>query len=132
VLGLGRVELELVEDARDVLLHRRLADQERLRDAAVGLALRHRREHVALARAEPVKWAVALAAADHPPDDFGVERAAAFRDPGGRVDEALDITHALFEQVADSLSALPDQVEGVALLVVLRERQHTGLEPLPS
>src|SRR5712691_9916497 len=110
MLGLGRIELELVEDARDVLLHRCLADKERLSYAAVGLALRHRRQHIALACAEPVKRAVALAAAEHTSDDLRVERAAAPGDPGDRVDEALDITHALFEQVADSLGALPDQV----------------------
>ena len=75
---------------------------------------------------------VALTAAEHPPDDLGVKRAAAAGDPGDRVDEALDITHALFEQVADSLGALPDQIERVLLLVVLRKHQHTGLGPLSS
>ena len=62
----------------------------------------------------------------------GVERAAAPRDPGDRVDEALDITHPLLEQVADSLGAVPDQVERVLLLVVLRKHQDTGVGPLSS
>src|SRR5438105_8699253 len=110
VLGLRGIELELVEDAGDVLFHRCLADHERLSDAAIGLALGHRGEHVALARAEPVEWPVALTSAEHSPDDLGVKRAAAPCDAGDRVDEALYITYPLFEQVADSLRAVPDEI----------------------
>jgi hypothetical protein len=85
-----------VENAGDVLLDRCLADQERLRDAVGGLAFRHRGQHVALTRAEAVKRAATLTAAEHPPDDLGVKRAAAASDPGDRIDKALDITDALF------------------------------------
>ena len=49
-----------------------------------------------------------------------------------RVDEALDVTDALLEQVPDSLGALADQLERVVLLVELREDEHAGLGPLPS
>jgi hypothetical protein len=129
VLGLGRIELELVEDARHVFLHGRLADDECLGDAVVGFALGHRGQHVALARAESVQRAVALAAAEHPPDDLGIQRATAPGDPGDSIDEAVEITDALFKQVANSLSAVPDQVERVALLVVLGKHQHAGVWP---
>jgi len=71
-------------------------------------------------------------AAEHPPYDLWVECAAAPGDAADRVDEALDIAHPLFEQVADSLGALPDQVERVLLLVVLRKHQDTGVGPLSS
>ena len=98
----------------------------------VGLALGHRSEHVALARAEPIQRSVALAAAQHPADHLGVKRAAAPRNPIDRVDEALDVTDALLEQVADSLGAVPDQLDRVVLLVVLRKHKHTGFGPLPS
>jgi hypothetical protein len=37
------------------------------------------------------------------------------KDASYGVDEALDITNAFFEEVADPLGAVPDQVQGVAL-----------------
>ena len=73
-----------------------------------------------------------MAAAEHTSDDFGVKRAAASRDPGDGVDQALDIADAFLEQVADSFGVLPDQVDGVLLFVVLREDQHTGLGALAA
>jgi hypothetical protein len=96
----------------------------------VGLALCHRGQHVALACAEPVERPIALTAPEHAPHDLRVQRTAASRDPVDRVDKALDITDTLFEQVADPLSTLPDQVQSVALLVELGQHQHTGLGPL--
>ena len=71
----------------------------------VGLALGHRAEHVALARAQAVDGARRPAAAQHAADDLGVERAAARRDAGDRVDERVDVADALLEQVADALGA---------------------------
>ena len=50
VVGAGR-DPELVEDARDVLLHAALGDLQPLGDALVGAALGHQLEHLALARA---------------------------------------------------------------------------------
>ena len=73
-----------------------------------------------------------MAAAEHPPDDLRVEGTATPGDAGDRVDEALDITHALLEEIADSFRALADQVERVLLLVILREHEHTCLWPLAS
>ena len=125
-VGAG-VEGELVEDARDVLLHGGVADEEALRDAAVRLALRHRREHVALARTQPVDRALRHAPPQHPPDDLRIERAAAGGHAADRLDEGLDVADALLEQVADTLGAVADEVDGVALLVELREHQHADL-----
>jgi hypothetical protein len=51
---------------------------------------------------------------------FKVECAAAPGNTSDRVDEDVDITHALFEHVADPLGAVSDQVECVLLLVELR------------
>ena len=51
VFGLGRVELEFVEDAGDVFFDGGLADEEGLGDAAVGFAFGHRGEDVAFAGA---------------------------------------------------------------------------------
>jgi hypothetical protein len=130
VIGPGRTESEFVKDARDVLLHRSLADQQRLSDATVGLPFRHRRQHIALPRAEPVKRLIAFTPTEHPRDDLRVKRATAPGDPGDRVDEALDVPDALLEQVADSVGAVPDQIDRIPLLVVQRQHQHPGLRPL--
>jgi hypothetical protein len=57
----------------------------------------------------------------------GGDTTVASGDPRDCVDEALDIVHTLLEQVADPVGALPDQVQRVPLLVVLRQHQHPGV-----
>src|SRR5687768_13698254 len=54
VVGLGRLEAELGEDVRYVLLDGALSDDEALRDPGVRKTLGHQREDLALARGEPV------------------------------------------------------------------------------
>ena len=98
----------------------------------VGFPLGHGGEDVAFAGAEAIQRAVALAATEHSSDHFGVQRAAAAGDAGDGVDEALEVADTFFEQVADSLSTLADQIQRVALLVVLGEDQHAGSGPLSS
>src|SRR5205814_7619501 len=111
---------------------RGLADQQGLGDAVVRFAFGHGGEDVAFAGAEAVQGAVALATAEHPSDHFGVQRAAAAGDAGDGVDEALEIADAFFEEVADSFGALADQIQRVALLVVLREDKYAGSGSLSS
>jgi hypothetical protein len=108
VLGRHRIQLELVEDAAEVLLDRCWADHEGFGDATVGLAFGHRGEHVAFAWAESVEGSFVLAAAKHPRDDLRIQRGPAFGDAGYRVDEALDCPHPLFEEIADSLGVVSD------------------------
>ncbi len=132
MFGLGWVELERLEDAGDVLLDSGLTDQESLGDASVGLALRHRREHISLARAETIDWPVALAVAQHARNDLAVERGTSTGDARDRIDEALDVTHALLQQVADSLGAIADELERIALVIELGEQQHAGVRTLTS
>jgi hypothetical protein len=50
MLGGRLLDAQLLEDVRDVLLDRGLADHERLGDAEVRLALRHGGDHFALTR----------------------------------------------------------------------------------
>ena len=118
-----------MEDAGEVLLDRCWADHEGFGDATVGLAFGHRGEHVAFTSAEPVERPVVLAAAEHPRDDLRIQRGPACGDAGDRVDEALDGTHTLLEEIADSLGVVPDQLERVALIVELGEYEHAGLGP---
>src|SRR4051812_4686088 len=126
-----RPEPELVEDAGHVLLDRRLGDHQMVGDAAVRHALRHHRQDVALPWTEAVQRP-ARAAAQHPPDDLGIERAAAGGDTGDRIGERLDVADALLEQVPDAVGALADELERVLGLVVVGEHEHAGLRALTS
>jgi hypothetical protein len=62
-------EPELDEEVRDVLLDRRRRHLEVARDAVIGLALVHQRQHLLLAAGQPLKRVVAALAADHLGDD---------------------------------------------------------------
>jgi len=62
----------------------------------------------------------------HPGDDLGIERGAAGRDTGDRVDELADVGDPVLEQVADSAGTRPEQVGGVAGPDVLGEHQDAG------
>src|SRR4051812_41673846 len=101
-----RGDLQLVEDARHVLLDGGLADHERLRDPLVRLALGHRGEDVALARAQALERAGRPAATEHAPHDLRIERGAARSDAPDGVDEGVDVADPLLEQIADTLGPL--------------------------
>jgi len=87
--------------------------------------LGHAREHVALARRERVERARRATPVEHPRDDLGVERRAALADLPDGVREPARVGDAVLEQVADALRALAEQVDGVGLLGVLGEHEHT-------
>ena len=69
---------------------------------------------------------IPAAAAEHLPHDLGVEHRAALADPAHGVRERVEVADAILEQVADALGAIADQVDGVALLDVLREHEDLG------
>jgi hypothetical protein len=94
------------------------------------LALGHRAEHVALARAQRVERTGRPPAPEHPPDHLGVQRAAAGGDAPDRLQERLDVAHAFLEQVAHALGLRADELERVLLLVVLGKHEHAGLRTL--
>ena len=123
-------ELELGEDARDVALDHALAHAEAVGDRLVGLALGHAPEHLALARRELVERALGAAAVEHPRHDLGIERRAALPDLAHRVGERVAVGHAVLEQVADALGALPQQLDRVGHLDVLREHEHARARQL--
>jgi hypothetical protein len=127
VLGRRLSEEEFLEDIPDVLLDRGLTDDERFRDALVGLTLGHHRQHLPLAWTELVQWSAAASAPEHPSDDHGVERGAAVCDPLDGVDEHVDVGYALLEQVTNALGTVANELQRVLLLVVLREDQYGGL-----
>src|ERR1700757_3843267 len=94
VFGSSGIKSQLVEDARDMLFHHGLGDPQAFGDAAVGLALGHRSQHLALARGEPLDGAVPFAATEDSPHDLGVERTPAVGDPFGRLNEVLRVAYA--------------------------------------
>jgi hypothetical protein len=83
-----------------------------------------------LSRAEPVERPIPPAAPQHPPNDLRIQRAAPTRHPRDRIDERVDVSHAFLQQVSDALRALTDEIEGVLLLVELRQHQDAGIGTL--
>src|SRR3954452_421800 len=57
VVGVRGHEVELAEDAADVLLHGTFGDHHGCGDAGVGTALRHQPEHLSLPRSQPLQRA---------------------------------------------------------------------------
>ena len=119
----SRGQAELVEDAGHVALDGALADVDLAGDAAVGAALGHQRQHLALARGERVERPDLTGPAEHLRDDLRIEHRPAGRDALDRLDEPVDVGHALLEQVADPLGAVREQLAQVAVLDELREQQ---------
>ena len=96
----------------DVLLDRGLGHDERLGDAAVGLALGHR------ARARRARAGVSSSsgpsARRRPSMRATISGSSALPPVGDAlhgVDEARDVADALLEQVADALGVVADQVD---------------------
>jgi hypothetical protein len=81
-------------------------------------------EHFPLARGEGGQRLVAAAPGEQLGDDLGVHRHAARGDLAHRVDELLDVEHAVLQQVPDATGAIGKQFAGVELLDVLRQDEH--------
>src|SRR3954465_13179562 len=129
MLGRGAPELELAEDARDVLLDRGLRHDERFGYAAVRLPLGHRCEDVALARAQAVQRSGGATTTEHARNHLRIEGAPPAPHPLDRVGERPDLADTLLQEVADALRAVADEFDRVALLIELRQDEHAGLGP---
>ena len=57
-------------------------------------------------------------------DDLGIERGATIGDPFDRLDEVRDVPDAFLEQVSDTRGIVPDELEHVRRLEMLREDEH--------
>ena len=122
MLGVGGGQVQLGEDARDVLLHRAVADPQRVDDRVVAPPLGHHAQHLELAGGEPVDGIVAVAD-QQLGHDLGVERGAAGGHPAQRVQEVGHLGDPVLEQVADAAGLDRQQFGGVALLDVLGQHQ---------
>ncbi len=89
------------EDAVDVLAHPVLGDRERSGDARVGTTLRHEREHLSFARAEPGQRLETAGSGDHGGDNLGIEDGRSGRHPSDDVDERWHVPDPVLQQVTD-------------------------------
>src|SRR6266516_3846168 len=94
---------ELLEDVPDMSLDGLRTEEELVADPAVGMALGHQREHLALALAQVFEGAALPLAAHQASDDRRVDHALALPDPPDRISEDGDLRDPLLEQVADPL-----------------------------
>ncbi len=76
---------------------------------------------LAFPRRQLVQRRVAAWAPEQPRHHLGIDDRAARGDPAHRVGEVVELHHPLLEQVADAGRIVPDQVDRVASLDVLRE-----------
>ena len=89
------LNLELAQDARDVVLHGLVREMDRLGDLPVGVALRHQVEDVLLLGGESSKSGVPVVdprtaqAFEDPPGDRRVQEALAGGDLADHIDEVV-------------------------------------------
>jgi len=123
-------QAELSEDRADVGLHGLLRDPELSGDSGIRLPFRHEAEHLAFARGELGQGVVVLRRKEELLHDLGVERRAAVADAFRRLEEVVDVEHAVLEEIAEA-AAGADERDGVAALHVLGENEHrrVGMEP---
>ncbi len=107
MIGVRGRQAELAEDVPDVLLHGPLRDHQNPGDRAVGAALGHQGQHIALPGREGAEPVGAAAGADQLGDDLWVESGAAGRDPAQRFNELADVGDPVLEQVPDAVPRSP-------------------------
>ena len=112
-----------------MLLDRALGHPELTGDAGVRPALRHQREHLALARREHVERVVHAPRGHELPHERRVDRGAALHDALERVGELVHVRDAVLEQVRAALAAR-EQVHRVLHLDVRREDDDRRLGQL--
>ena len=96
------------------------AEEELLRDRAVGAPFGDERQDVSLAIRQLVELRAPVPA-DQALHDLGVEGGSSRGDALDRVDELGDVPHPVLEQVPDARRVVPDELEQVGRLEVLRE-----------
>lgn len=117
----ARGQGQLLRDVAHVRLDGGRCNPEPLRDAAVGQALGHQREHFALAAAQGVDRVRASTAFEHLVDQGSIDHELARGHALERFDELACVEHAILEEVAAVTLLAADQAKRVARFDVLRE-----------
>src|SRR6478735_11488411 len=104
VVVLRRRELQLHEDAVDMLLDGAVGHQETACDAGVRATLGHEPEHFVLTRRQSLEGIVSAASADQLLDEAWVDDRTSSADSLDALDELSHVGDPGLEQVADSLA----------------------------
>src|SRR5438309_8822108 len=104
-------ETKLAEDRAHVRLDRLRAEKELGADARVRSSLGHQFQHLALAWTEVVDRIVLPPLADELRDDLCIHRGPAARNALHRLDEVVDLEHAVLEQIAEALRTFTEQTQ---------------------
>src|SRR5262245_14662351 len=129
ILG-GGGQVELAEDARDVLLDGSLGDDQPLGDRLVRAPFGHQLEYLALTRGQPRDRVVASPPADELRDDRRVQRRASVGHAADRARELVDVGDTVLQQVPDSLGVVREQLHRVVRLDVLGQDEDADLRML--
>jgi hypothetical protein len=92
-----------------VPLYCAVGDDQAVGDGPVRKALCHQLEHCTLLRGQCSERVAIPATADHPCYDLGIENWSALADPADRFNEAIDVLHAVFEEITDALGSICQQ-----------------------
>src|SRR5215211_772445 len=127
VLRVRKAQLE--EDRVDVLLHRPLREEERLRDRRVALALGDLAQHLPLASRQLVEWRAVgrRPRPDEAVDDLRVDHRSALGHGVDRRRQLRPIVHPLFEQVRATVGAVVEQRQRVDRIRELAENHHADI-----
>jgi hypothetical protein len=111
VIGIGRGQSQLGEDAGHVLRDRSIADHESHGDGGVGAALSHELEDCPLARRNRLERPAVRLAHEQLTDHFGFQDHASAGHPGRGFGECFEILDAIFEQVAHAAAAIRQELD---------------------
>src|SRR5262245_22605573 len=96
-------QVELGQDAPDVLLDGALRDDEPGGDTGVREALGHETEHLSLPWRQLGEWVVAAAPREKLAHERGIDHGPSASDPLECFEEVVDSQHRALQQVPDSL-----------------------------
>src|ERR1035438_2329287 len=131
VILVGGRQLELRQDAADMLFDGALADKQPMGDSAVRTAFGHEREHLPLSCGEHRERVGPMLLAQQLLNEDGVDHGTAERDPFKSIDKILDLQDPALEQIADAVAA-PEKVDRGLDLNVPREEQDSDLGELAA
>src|SRR4051812_3553450 len=118
-----RGEPQLAEDRRDVLLDRSKRDHELVRDSLIRSSFGHEGEHIPFTRRQFGEWILTSLPREQCRDDDRIEGRATCCNSFDGADELVEIADPIFQQVADALGGIREQLHRKSELDVLRQHE---------